>query len=123
MAQIDVSDLLLDPDFTDRVTLIRRAATVDENGETVFSSTQMRITAVVQAGDSETLERMPDGARLSDLITVYYRGVLTAERVGGYADVIVWGGKRFQVKEVAEDFANWGKGWTKASCMIEVASV
>jgi hypothetical protein len=54
---------------------------------------------------------------------VYYRGTLTAERPGGYADIIVWQGKRFQVKEVAEDFLNYGAGFTKALCVLEAVSV
>lgn len=119
MAQVDVSSLLLDPDFTDRVTLIRRTADVDENGELILSERQSRITVVVEAGDTETLLRFPEAARFSDLITVYYRGILTAEQVGGYADIIIWHSKRYQVKEIAEDWSNWGPGWTKATCMVE----
>ena len=123
MALIDVSDLLRDPDFTNVVTLIRRAVAVNEHGENVMTETPCHITAVVQGDNTETLDKLPEGARLSDVITVYYRGTLTAERPGGYADIIVWQGKRFQVKEVAEDFLNYGAGFTKALCVLEAVSV
>ena len=123
MALIDVSELLTDPDFTNTVTLIRRASTVNTYGENVMTETQSTITAVVQGDNTETLDKLPEGARLSDVITVYYRGTLTAERPGGYADIIVWQGKRFQVKEVAEDFLNYGAGVTKALCVLEAVSV
>ena len=123
MALIDVSDLLRDPDFTNTVTLIRRAVAVNEHGETVMTETPCYITAVVQGANAESLERVPEGARLSDLIEVYYKGALHAESPGGYADVIVWSGKRYQVFEVVEDFMNFGAGFTKAICKLEAVSV
>lgn len=122
MALIDVSDLLRDPDFTNVVTLIRRSVTVNVHGENVMTENACYITAVVQGDNTETLEKLPEGARLSDVLTVYYRGTLTAERPGGYADIIVWGGKRYQVKEVIEDFLNYGAGFTKAICVLEAVN-
>lgn len=119
MAQIDVSELLDDPDFTDTVTLIRRAVTVNQYGESVITETPETITVVVQGSNTETLQRMPEGARLSDLIDVYYAGVLTVEQPNGYADVIIWKGKRYQVFEVPEDFMNYDDGYTKAVCKLE----
>lgn len=119
MAQVDVSFLLSDPDFTDTVTLIRRAVTINGYGEGVLTETPSTITAVVQGANTETLERMPEGARLSDLIEVYYRGALTVEQPSGYADVIVWNGRRYQVFEVTEDYMNHGTGYTHAICKLE----
>ena len=119
MALIDTSFLLTDPDFTNQVTLIRRSVAINTYGEGQLTETQSTITAVVQGDNTEMLEFVPEGARLSDLITVWYRGQLTAEQPGGYADIIVWSGKRYQVKEVSEDFMNFGAGFTKAICMLE----
>ena len=122
MALIDVSELLTDPDFTNTVTLIRRSSTVDTYGENTMAETSSSITAVVQGANTESLERVPEGARLSDLIDVYYKGQLTAESPGGYADIIVWQGKRYQVFEVVEDFMNYGAGFTKAVCKLEAVN-
>ena len=122
MALIDVSELLTDPDFTNTVTLIRRSSTVNTYGENTMIETPSTITAVVQGANTESLERVPEGARLSDLIDVYYKGQLTAESPGGYADVIVWQGKRYQVFEVVEDFMNYGAGFTKAVCKLEAVN-
>lgn len=121
MAQIDVSELLDDPDFTDSATLIRRAAAVNEYGETVLTETSTTIAAVIQDGDPEVLARLPDGARWSDYIRVYYRGVLAAESPDGYADIIVFNGRRFIVRTVDESFSNWGAGFTMAHCVTEAA--
>ncbi len=123
MALIDTSDLLLDPDFTSVVTLIRRAVAVNEYGESVITETSQNITVVAQGDNTETLTKLPQGARLSDVLTVYYKGILTAERAGGYADIIVFGGKRYQVTEVTEDYMNYGAGWVKAICYLEPVHV
>jgi len=122
MALIDVSELLTDPDFTNTVTLIRRSSTINTFGENTMIETPSTITVVVQGGNTESLERVPEGARLSDLIEVYYRGQLTVESPGGYADIIVWQGKRYQVFEVVEDFMNYGAGFTKSICKLEAVN-
>jgi hypothetical protein len=122
MALIDVSDLLRDPDFTNVVTLIRRASVVNQHGENVLTETSCSIVASVQGLNTADLERVPEGARLHDLITVYYRGDLQAESVNGYADVIVWRGHRYQVRTVDEEFMNFGAGFTRAICSMEEVS-
>lgn len=124
MANIDVSDVLLDPDFVSSVTLIRRSANVDGHGENVLTETVLPNQLMsVQGAKGEVLERMPEGARLTDIITVFYRGELTTEADNGYGDVIVWNGKRYQVKEVPQNFMNFGAGFTVADCLLEKPSV
>ena len=121
MARIDVSDILADPDFLDSLTLIRRSSTVNEYGEHVMVETSCCIRASVQSVGTEDLQRLPEGARLQDVITVYYRGELMPERKNGYADVLVWGGKRYQVAGIDQNFVNFGRGFTKAICRMEDA--
>ena len=122
MANIDVSFLLTDPDFTDQVTLIRRASTINQYGEQVITETSRTITAVVQGPSTEILQRFPNAAQLTDAIAVWYQGQFTSQSAGGYTDVIIWAGKRYQVKEVSEDFMNWGQGFTMALCDLEPIS-
>ena len=114
---IDVSELLTDPDFSSTATLIKRASTVNEFGEQVIVETPITIIAVVQSAGKETLTRIPAGARLSDIIDVYYKGTLEVQSTGGYADVIVWRGRRYQVQDTEQrDY------YTKAICSLEAVS-
>jgi hypothetical protein len=122
MALIDVSELLTDPDVTTAVTLIRRASSVNEFGENALIETPVQITAVVQSGSSETITRAPEGVLLSDIISVYYAGILTGQQVGGYADVIIYNGRRYTVYEVPENFMNHGAGFTMANCKLEAVN-
>lgn len=117
MANIDVSELLSDPDFTDEVTLIKRSATTNAKGRNELTETASLITAVVQGPDSETLAKYPDLANWSDKISVWYAGELSAQSPGGYSDVILWSGKRYEVKHVDENYLNYGSGWTMAVCV------
>ena len=118
MATIDTSELLIDSDFTDGAILISRAQTINEFGETELITTSMPITVVVQNGAADALNRVQEGAQLIDSITVWYRVVLKLEAVNGYADIIVWRGRNYQVKTIGEDFQNFGVGFTKAVCEI-----
>lgn len=123
MGTLDVTDLLTDPDFVSPCTLIHRAVTVNTNGEAVLAETPVSIIAVVQTEiPAEVLERVPTDVRLSDVIVVYYKGALLAEQPGGYNDVILWNSRRYQVKEVLENFMNYGAGFTAALCTAEPVS-
>ncbi len=122
MARIDVSALIIDPDFAEPITRIQRLISINEYGESVLAETSGTIYAVVQNDGQELLDKLPEGARLSDALTVYYRGELTPERAGGYGDIVVWGGKRYVVREVTENYLNWGAGFTKAICILEAVN-
>lgn len=122
MALIDVSDLLRDPDFTNIVGLIRRSSSINGHGEHVMAETACNIVASVQGVNAEDIARLPEGARLSDIITVYYRGDLQPESKGGYSDLIIWQGRRYTVKTVDENFMNFGAGYTRALCVMEAVN-
>lgn len=123
MAFLDVSDLMTDPDFTDVVALITRASSINQYGENVMIETTKNIIAVVQTGGKELLEFVPEGARLQDFISVHYKGELSAERPGGYSDIIVYNSKRYQVQTVVENYMNYGHGYCHAICQLEPVSV
>jgi hypothetical protein len=126
MALIDVSFLLVDPDFTDTITRIIRTQLINDFGEMVITETQQIITASVQSGSGtvNTLMRQKEGAYVEDHIDVYYQGELFTENgPGTYCDIILWRGSRYQVKTVEETFLNYGQGFTKAYCVLEGTDV
>lgn len=118
MAKIDVSEVLDDPDFQDNITVIRRASVVGTNGRNAIVEIPSIIMAVVQAGSSETLKRLPDYAALSDTLTVYARYKFIAYSDGQYSDIVLWNGRRYGV-QVVSDHTNWGDGYARADCLIE----
>lgn len=119
MARVDVSDLLLDPDFLDDAVLITRTVLVSNKGVGDYTETRKDIVCCVQSIPFSALVKISDYALLTDGIEVYYRGKLSAESPGGYSDIIEWNNVRYQVKQVTEDFTTYGKGWSKAICISE----
>lgn len=120
MGKIDVSELMTDPDFTDMVTITHRAQTISDYGETVLTPTTQSITAIVQAGNGETLKRNPEYSVMEDWITIYSTIHFVSDGGGKYTDQILWNGRTYNVKSVV-DFSNWGNGYTRADCLIEGA--
>lgn len=123
MAQLDVSDLMLDPDFADTLVLITRVSSINEFGEPVLTETSSNIIGIVQQGGSDELARLPEGAKLSEAISVFHKSILSTERAGGYADIIVWQGQRYQVQDIEEPYSHYGGGFSKAICLLEPAHV
>ena len=121
MALVDVSQLIVDPDFCNSFTLIKRSEVINVYGEMVLTETPSTVLGVIQDISPEMLKRAGDDAQLWDGITVWYRGKLEAQSPNGYCDVVVWNGYRYLVKLVNEQFMNFASGWTEALCAKEVA--
>lgn len=120
MADIDVTELLTDPDFADQYGIIVRSATISAKGRNELTEQPLvTVTGVVQDADQETLNKYPDLATLSNVIAVWYKGRLNCESVDGYSDVILWKGKRYEAAVIDEDWMNYGAGWTKALCTLQ----
>lgn len=122
MPCLEVPDILLDPDFAEEATLIRRVSTVNEFGEHITNEVPQQVLLVVQKVLPETLAKLPDSARLSQLITVYYRGEIQVEGPGTYADIVVVNGDRYQAISIEDGFANLPGGFTAATCALEAVS-
>lgn len=120
MALIDVSELVIDPDFTDLFTVIKQTAEINEYGEMTLIESPENVRGVIQNINNETLKRFPEAAEFADGIQVWYRGKLEAQSAGGYCDIVFWQNARYLVKIVNEQFMNWGGGWTSALCAKEV---
>lgn len=120
MALIDVSELLTDPDFCDELVRVRRIVAVNEYGRAAITETSDTIVGSVQPGAADALERGEDMSRPVDWRVVYTLSELVEQQQvdGGYADAIVWQGKRYQVKS-CDHFNNYGLGYYKALCLSE----
>ena len=122
MANIDVSDLLLDPDFVDTVSVIRRTTAINSYGENVVSEPTTIVTvASVQPASFKQIQRLPDALRIADVRSFYIKIPIILDSTTTYPDVIVYRGKRFQVQTSAH-WLNFGAGWCEAVCVAEKPS-
>lgn len=119
MALIDVSELMLDPDFISTFSIIRRTPTINNYGENVLSETTIsNVKGSIQAVGKETAERLPEGINLKDFLTVFTKTPVFADKENGYPDIIVWEGLRYQVYQVLP-WSNFGAGWYMVDCQLE----
>lgn len=121
MSRINVNELLTDPDFAGPLTIIKRVADVNGSGENILLESTVCTVGVIQPATADTLKRLPDGAQLSKIITVFTKSQLTANVAGRYADQVFYQGKRHNVI-TCMPWAEFG-GWFMCDCELEVASL
>jgi hypothetical protein len=121
LAQINVSDLLCDPDFVDPICLVTRTSTKNLLGENVITDCSVNTVGSVQPASYKTVQKLPEAMRVADVSSFWLKGTIIASAPGKYASVIVFRGKRYQVQTVA-DWSNFGEGYTEGTCVAEVPS-
>lgn len=113
MPLLDVSELLTDPDFSDTIVLVRRSATVGNNGRlTAAVATETTMVAIVQPV-GEDLVLTEESSRVSRFIEIICRERLRTIHDGAVADIVRWQGQDYQVKSVA-DWSRWGAGFSES---------
>lgn len=121
MAEIDVTELLEDPDFTDPLILIHRAASVNNYGENVLVETEVETYGSVQPASGKTVQRLPEALRNENIFSFWLKGEIKSDGTAVYPDLIYFNGKRYQVKNVF-DWTNWGEGFSEGVCVAEKLS-
>lgn len=119
MAQVDVTELLSDPDFIDPMQVVTRVPSVNSFGENILTDSVLNTVGSVQPADGHALSRIPEALRSSDLKSFWFKGVIIATAPGKYSSILTFRGARFQVKNVF-DWTNFGQGWTEGLCVAEV---
>ncbi|WP_281659644.1 hypothetical protein [Microvirgula aerodenitrificans] len=116
MARLDVSDVLLDPDFMDRDLICQRSVqTVGDNGWAEVTTTETTFAGVVTSDSGDILERIASGERIKGSITIHTRFGLSDGAAGTTADVVVWQGRKYTVSNV-NDYRHFGRGFVCATC-------
>jgi galactose-6-phosphate isomerase len=118
MPDIDVTDLLVDPDFCEQITVRRLTQSISVNGRVVNGETDITIIAVVEAGSVRPMERTPATEISKDTITVHSQTILHGPTNGNQPDIVVWRGSNYVVSKVY-DWSHFGKGFTAAECNIQ----
>lgn len=118
MAQIDVSELLSDPDFVDPMQLITRTPRNNSYGEQTLNESTLNSIGSIQSASPDTIAKLPEVFRVANLKSFWFKGEIIASAPGKYSSVLVFNGVRYQVVSVF-DWTNWGAGWTEGACIAE----
>jgi len=116
MPQLDVSDVLLDPDFIDTsLVCIRQAQTVGTDGIAVDTQTSTPFSGVVTNDTGDILMREAQGEHITGSITIHTKFRLTDGSTSYSADQVTWLGATYTVSRVA-NWSTYGAGFIAATC-------
>ncbi len=118
MPDLDVTDILFDPDFCDTTLVVkRRSMTVDDNGfgkNTVTSSPFAGVVTVDKALESRRLEA---GQVVHGAILIVTTERLTQGQTGRDADIVTYQGRDYRVSFV-DPYTAYGSGFVQAHCEL-----
>lgn len=120
MPLLDVSDVLIDPDFADDIVVHRQAVTIGDDGFSTRTESIYATSAVVTPDRQATLQRQAEGSIVSETITVISQFRLIPSGEGYDGDEIIWNGKCYLVRAVG-DCSRYGAGFIEASCDYQAA--
>lgn len=115
MPAIDVSELLVDPDFAETVQIVRRAELISETGRVSTQNSTYDVVACVQPQSDQPMIRGPDQQNLPQLIEVITQWRLRGIAPGWQPDLVVWNGTTFVVNKVY-NWSHYGNGFVMAEC-------
>jgi hypothetical protein len=114
MAQLDVSDVLLDPLFCDPLRVLRRVENINNFGENSFFVTYPGPAfGIITPVAPNELERMPDAQIDKKTIRVITNFRLQLATPGYQADAILWHKDTYVVISVS-DWTGYGGGFVEA---------
>lgn len=122
MALIDVSDLLVDPDFMGPISLVHRVPTMNSMGENTLATTTVNTIGCVQPASGSVLQRLPDALRVQNVNSFWIKGEIIADGTNEYPDQIIFQGNTYEVQHVF-DWTNWGRGFCEGVCVRSAVSL
>lgn len=118
MPDLDVTDILFDPDFCDTtLTVTRRAMAVDENGFGNNTLTNSPFSGVVTVDKSLESRRLEAGQVVHGAILIITTERLTQGQTGRDADIVTYQGRNYRVSFV-DPYTSYGAGFVQAHCEL-----
>jgi hypothetical protein len=120
MPNIDVVDILTDPDIANDVFQASRAQQIiDSNGRVTAVAPRVfpNLVGSVQPMSGRTLNMMPDMVNVSGAIEIWTQFRLEGPSDTTQADVVTWNGRDYLVVN-AQSYTNYGRGFVHAVCQL-----
>ena len=118
MGQIDVSDVLSDPDMLDACVLVHRTPFINEFGENVLREQGEQTYGSVQPASGKVLQRLPEALRVPNVMSFLIKGKIVSDGTQRYPDIISFRGQRYAV-QVIFDWTSWGEGYCEGTATRE----
>lgn len=119
MPTLDVSDVLLSPEFLDTSLVVTRSVqSVDNDGFPQNTPTQTPFGGVVMVDRSLEARRMQAGQVIGGAILIITTFRLTNGNTGVDADIVTYRGRDYRVTFV-DPYTAYGAGFVQAHCELQ----
>ncbi|AZI87559.1 head-tail adaptor [Kosakonia sp. CCTCC M2018092] len=119
MPTLDVSDVLMSPEFLDMSLVVTRSAqSVDKDGFPQNTLTQTSFGGVVTVDRSLEARRMQAGQVIGGAILIITTFRLTNGNTGVDADIVTYRGRDYRVTFV-DPYTAYGAGFVQAHCELQ----
>lgn len=98
---IDLSRLIAAPDFSEPF-VIRRRIGKWEAGRFVATPEDTAVTGIVEPTSGDDLEQVPEGDRVSGMMTFYTRQPVYLAQDRSQSDELIWRGKSYKTVQVMD---------------------
>jgi hypothetical protein len=114
MAQLDVNDVMLDPDLSTVFDVRRQQETINEaNGRTVLRNELFEGVIGIVTWDDGTITQTENAVIAAQTINVATPFSLRDASFGYQPDIIIWQGAEYRVT-MTKPHRHLGRGWTRA---------
>lgn len=118
MPNLDVTEILSDPDFADfSLVVTRNIQTVDRQGFAANTPTSTTFTGVVTVDRSLEARRMQAGQVVTGAILIVTTERLTQGQTGRDADIVTYQNRDYRVTFV-DPYTAFGAGFVQAHCEL-----
>ncbi|HHG9959575.1 TPA: head-tail adaptor [Yersinia enterocolitica] len=118
MPNLDVTDVLFDPDFCDMSLVVKRnIQTVDADGFATNEVTEKGFAGVVTVDRSLESRRMMSGNIIGGAILIVTVERLTQGQTGRDADIVTYQNRDYRVTFV-DPYTAYGAGFVQAHCEL-----
>lgn len=119
MPTLDVTDVLLSPEFFDTTLVVKRSEqTIDNEGFAQNTVTQTQFAGVVTVDRSLEAKRMQAGQVINGAILIVTTYRLTSGNTGVDADIVTYRGRDYRVTFV-DPYTAYGAGFVQAHCELQ----
>ncbi|GAB2938243.1 head-tail adaptor [Hafnia psychrotolerans] len=118
MPNLDVTEILFDPDFADfSLVVTRNTQTVDRQGFATNNPASATFTGVVTVDRSLEARRMQAGQVVTGAILIVTTERLTQGQTGRDADIVTYQNRDYRVTFV-DPYTAYGAGFVQAHCEL-----
>lgn len=116
---LDVTEVILSPEFMDAFTVIRRQETISNKGRSVVTLTPISVKGVITTPGPNALFREPEQQTMGHAILVVTKFRLRGpSKSGGQSfqpDIVLFNGNHYVVTHLNE-YSRYGAGFVEAQC-------